>query len=42
VPALDEEALAMLARASPVPRPPPGVPGTRIDMRTPVEFSLEN
>ncbi|WP_271164711.1 energy transducer TonB, partial [Brevundimonas intermedia] len=42
VPALDEEALAMLARASPVPRPPAGVPGARIEMRTPVEFSLEN
>jgi protein TonB len=40
--ALDEEALAMLARASPVPRPPAGVPGARIEMRTPVEFSLEN
>ncbi len=42
VSALDEEAMAMLARASPVPRPPPGVPGARIEMRTPVEFSLEN
>lgn len=42
VPALDEEALAMLARASPVPQPPSGVPGAHIQMRTPVEFSLEN
>ncbi|NBB64654.1 TonB family protein [Pseudomonas sp. ODNR1LW] len=42
VPALDEEAMAMLTRASPVPRPPAGVPGARIEMRTPVEFSLEN
>lgn len=38
---LDEEALTMLVRASPVPPPPPGVPGARIQMRTPVEFSLE-
>lgn len=38
--ALDDEALALLQRAQPLPLPPPEVPGERIEMRVPVQFFL--
>ncbi len=37
---LDEEALAAVQRASPLPAPPPDVPGERIEVTTPVQFTL--
>jgi len=37
---LDEEVLALIQRAQPVPAPPPEVTGTRIEMLVPVSFSL--
>lgn len=37
--ALDEEAVAMIRRASPVPAPPDGVGGTTIALAVPVRFS---
>lgn len=38
--ALDDEALALLQRAQPLPAPPLEVPGERIEMRVPVQFFL--
>jgi len=38
-PALDEEAVALLRRASPVPPPPPEVGGSTISFTVPVDFS---
>ncbi|MCR6629157.1 MAG: TonB family protein [Magnetospirillum sp.] len=38
--ALDEEALALLERAQPLPAPPPEVAGNQIEMRVPVQFFL--
>ena len=37
---LDEEVLALIQRAQPVPAPPPEVTGNRIEMLVPVSFSL--
>lgn len=37
---LDDEALALLRRATPLPRPPPDVSGFQIEMTVPVQFSL--
>lgn len=37
--ALDQEALALLQRAQPLPRPPPGISG---ELLVPIEFSLDN
>jgi periplasmic protein TonB len=37
VPALDEEAIAMVQRASPAPAPPPDAPK---DLTVPVQFEL--
>jgi len=37
---LDEEVLALIQRAQPVPPPPPEVTGNRIEMLVPVSFSL--
>lgn len=37
---LDREALAMLARAQPLPAPPPEIAGATIELTTPVEFFL--
>ena len=38
LPALDQEALAALARAQPLPAPPPELPGTVLDLIVPVDF----
>jgi protein TonB len=37
---LDQEALSMIQRASPLPAPPPEVPGSRISLTVPVRFNL--
>ncbi len=37
---LDEEVLALIQRAQPLPPPPPEVPGARIDLVVPVQFLL--
>lgn len=37
---LDEEVLALIQRAQPVPSPPPEVGGNRIELQVPVAFSL--
>lgn len=37
---LDEEAVALLARAQPLPQPPPEVTGDRIELRVPIQFFL--
>lgn len=37
---LDEETLALIRRASPLPAPPPGVGGKRIELVVPVEFFI--
>lgn len=37
---LDEEALALLERAQPLPPPPPEIPGDRIELRVPIQFFL--
>ena len=37
---LDEEVLALIQRAQPLPAPPPEVPGARIELTVPVQFSL--
>ena len=37
---LDEEALALLARAQPFPPPPHEVPGERVDLSVPIRFNL--
>lgn len=39
--ALDEETLALLLRAQPLPPPPPEVAGERIDLVVPVQFFLK-
>lgn len=39
-PVLDEEARAMLQRASPYPRVPAELPGERIEFSAPIEFIL--
>ncbi|MFT3964669.1 MAG: energy transducer TonB [Sphingobium sp.] len=38
--ALDEEAMAMMRRASPYPRAPEGVGGDRLEFTAPIEFTL--
>lgn len=38
--ALDEEARAMMMRASPYPRAPGEMPGERIEFTAPIEFIL--
>ena len=38
--ALDEEATAMMRRASPYPKAPPEIPGDRIEFVVPIEFTL--
>ena len=37
---LDEEAVALLSRAQPLPPPPPEIPGERIELRVPIQFFL--
>ncbi|HWB52479.1 MAG TPA: TonB family protein [Stellaceae bacterium] len=37
---LDEEVLALVRRAEPLPPPPPEVPGATIELTVPVQFSL--
>jgi protein TonB len=37
---LDDEVLALVQRAQPVPSPPPEVTGDRIELLVPVAFSL--
>jgi protein TonB len=39
-PELDQEALAMLTRAQPVPRPPARVPATELSFVVPVRFNI--
>ena len=38
--ALDQEVLALIQRAQPLPKPPADVPGAAIELVVPVEFSL--
>jgi len=38
--ALDEEVVALIQRAQPLPAPPPELSGTRFELVAPVEFSL--
>jgi protein TonB len=38
--ALDQEALGMIQRASPLPAPPPELGGARISLTVPVRFNL--
>ena len=40
--ALDAEALALVRRAQPLPKPPADVPGDRLELVAPIEFSLTN
>jgi periplasmic protein TonB len=40
VTALDEEALALLRRAQPFPKPPPELAGDRVDLMLPLRFNL--
>ena len=42
VDALDQEALALVQRAQPLPKPPAEFPGNPIELVVPVEFSLSN
>lgn len=42
VDALDREALALPARAQPLPRPPKAVAGSRIELVVPIEFFLHS
>lgn len=37
---LDDEVLALVQRAQPVPSPPPDIAGDRIELLVPVAFSL--
>ncbi len=37
---LDQETLALIQRAQPLPRPPPDVPGDRLELVVPIEFFL--
>jgi len=39
---LDEEALALLQRAQPLPSPPPEISGTRIELVVPIRFALRS
>jgi periplasmic protein TonB len=39
---LDDEVVALIERAQPVPSPPPEVSGNRIELLVPVSFSLHN
>lgn len=39
---LDEEALALIQRAQPLPVPPPAVPGDPLELVVPIEFFLKN
>lgn len=39
-PALDREAVALLRRAQPLPKPPPDVPGDPVSLSVPVEFFI--
>jgi protein TonB len=39
--ALDDEALALLRRSQPFPRPPPELPGERLDLTVPIRFNLK-
>lgn len=39
-PALDREAVALLRRAQPLPKPPPDVPGDPVSLSVPVEFFM--
>jgi protein TonB len=38
---LDEEVLALVQRAQPLPTPPPEIPGARIELVVPVRFSID-
>lgn len=38
--ALDQEALALIQRAQPLPKPPPAVTGDTIELVVPIEFTL--
>src|SRR6185312_3226023 len=40
-PLLDEEALALVQRAQPLPAPPPDIAGTRVDLVVPIRFALD-
>jgi periplasmic protein TonB len=40
-PALDEEALAVLKRASPLPAPPAQIPGPMLDLVLPIQFRIK-
>ena len=40
--ALDTEALALLQRAQPLPKPPADVPGDPVELVVPIEFFLKN
>ena len=37
-PLLDEEAMAMIRRAAPLPAPPQQVPGTALSLAVPIKF----
>ncbi|AZO37458.1 TonB family protein [Mesorhizobium sp. M2A.F.Ca.ET.037.01.1.1] len=37
---LDEETLALIQRAQPLPKPPAEVPGDRLELVVPIEFFL--
>jgi protein TonB len=38
--ALDQEALELLKRASPLPRPPPAIDGETIELVVPIQFRI--
>ena len=40
-PSLDEEALAVLQRASPLPAPPAQLPGASFDWTMPIQFKIK-
>ena len=42
VTALDEEALALLRRAQPLPPPPRELAGERVDLTVPIRFNLKD
>jgi protein TonB len=37
---LDEEARAVVRRASPIPSPPAGLPGSQLDLTLPIQFRI--
>lgn len=39
--ALDNEALALIHRADPLPKPPPDIPGEIIERTVPIQFALD-